>query len=1034
MKILKSQQFRVALLSSVSVAILGLSASALAAPAACIDNTTSNTHFRVDYPQQQITVSPGIQNVAIDASTAGNTLQDWSGNTIGTIPAFDSKHMLVINSDSGSMSVAPADPKCGTAPSPTPGPGPGPSPAQDKYSFQVKLPQAAGTDKLTATIIPLDSNGQQVKDQNGKPITFSAAGNNVTSVEHICGTWSPVQSLYLSTSTCTTTPQWLNKLSAQPTQVAVTVADTNDNPTNAYFKVLGTAQPAKLGGAIAVAAQGSPHTVNFQANQAGEKTQFTFSYLNDQGVSQFSAPFTLDFTQNQTESVALSFPTNSAQYKLSNGIVLTSFKNVKAASDDITTSTTQVPLTISEVSLPASLHVKSWPNYMAMGSVTAFHNIPTLNKRSFDDAIFKYAGFNGAGDAGVAPLTVWKKAQATVNTSNLAVALSARYGHPVVPVLVVYTTNASGGSKADAHKDLDDLTTLSYHYGYLALVANYLEKNPDPLFKNTYGSIVLNPDYLGEAHKDNLYDGVHPQVKQGLTDAFNYLATNGIITKAQAATYISQIPSSFGNDFKSYNQSLNWLVNTIAPHVSFGYADNVWAGDSAGHGWLHTAYQDPSQVTSHTNSEIAFLKSSGAYGNSQANLNPTYIAFDKYERNTISPSDHSVGGPYYYNANDWTVYMQYVGGISKAFDNKPVMLFQTPGAHLKTQGDTSTEEYGATAPDYILGNKALMNNDLASELSSDFANVLKQNAVPSNFNFPKAGANFLDYTEAKPTALTYDNYQNEQANTVWGKGHIEDMLRDNIFCIMWGGGSTTSISSESQDDGGYLNNALGDYMKGGAYTLTTGKVDASYSVSFKPTITPVNSDDQQLQTADKPVQMTFTVKQKGQYYSTFESTTADPFPLSAQLQVVLPSSLAADSANAYADWGSHKVIMGISGQNLPSQVTVGIKTGSAPAPTPGPGPKPHGGATAFKFTGATLFHNGSPVTGSFNYGCTPVDILGEYVPTATCTVTTSGADHIATVKNGSGTAVAKIILTALPQGLPANAYIPGIGQSADQTL
>ncbi|ODN43709.1 hypothetical protein [Piscirickettsia litoralis] len=86
-----------------------------------------------------------------------------------------------------------------------------------------------------------------------------------------------------------------------------------------------------------------------------------------------------------------------------------------------------------------------WPNYVAMGSVDDFTNTDQIGQRGTADAIFKYAGFDGAGDNGKDPYDIfYKQAKAVIRTVDAAKQLSTA-NKPVVPVVVVYTTNASGG-------------------------------------------------------------------------------------------------------------------------------------------------------------------------------------------------------------------------------------------------------------------------------------------------------------------------------------------------------------------------------------------------------------------------------------------------------------------------------------------------------------------------------------------------------------------------------------------------------------
>lgn len=940
--------------------------------------------------------------------------------------------------------------------SPTPGPSPAPSPSAKQNSFEINMPGGNSTDasiQAFATVTPLDANGHAIADASGKSIAFSLSKHQFNKKQYICGVWYPNKTIQISATPCSTAPPD----GLKPSALSVTAAVINDKANQASFKLYKSPASSPLNKPILLSAEGNTHSVMAQVNQPNTKVAYTITYKDPKTGASFSAPFIFDFTQGTTEHVDFSLP-EGAKYTLTNGNVLTAFKNVKEKTQLINSSTTTLSISVSDVILPANLHIPGWPNYMAMGSVTDFNNVPLLQKRSFTDTIFKYAGNDGAGDAGKDPYSLFNTQKSVIKTDHIAIALGAIYGHPVVPTMVVYTSNASGGDKAAAQADLDNLTTLTDHYGYLAMVAHFFETHPDPNFNSTYGSIVLNPDYLGEAHKDAMYDGVKPPVEQGLTHAFNYLAKKGVISANQAKQYIAEARKKrFANTFKGYNQSINWLVNEIAPHVSFGWSDNIWSGTD--HYWVHQSYHNPALLTQHVNSEAKFLRHSGAYGNKDTSLNPTYIAFDKYERDTIDPGK-SVLGPYFYNDNDWSVYMQFVGDISRHFNNKPVMLFQTPGAHMKTIQDTSSEPLGATAPDYILGNKGLQNGQsLAKALTPSFLTAMKKTTVDNSEDFPSVSgkpSTFDVYAAAQPTALTFDNYTNKTKHSIWGYGHIEDMLRDNVFAVLWGGGSTTSIAGP-EDDGGYLNSLIGHYMKhgsytsnmSGAYTLTKGTIDANYQVDFNPVITPVKSNELFSQSgssssaATKSVTKTLSFTQDsgaGKWYAQYTSTAPIPKGYSS-VSLVDPSQLPANASHSIWSSGS-SVSVGISATSagkLPatlSNITVMLASGKSPAPAPKPGPKPgpHGDSGKFSFTPATLSHQGvKDNNATFKYRCTPVDSLGQYVPSATCTIKNTGNKLVATFKAGKD-AVSKVILTAIPQGLPDNAYVPGLEQSAVESV
>ncbi|PHQ81617.1 MAG: hypothetical protein COB66_01795 [Coxiella sp. (in: Bacteria)] len=92
-----------------------------------------------------------------------------------------------------------------------------------------------------------------------------------------------------------------------------------------------------------------------------------------------------------------------------------------------------------------------------------------------------------------------------------------------------------------------------------------------------------------------------------------------------------------------------------------------------------------------------------------------------------------------------------------------------------------------------------------------------------------------------------------------------------------------------------------------------------------------------------PTQITFTQKSTSSYVT----STADPFALSATLHVTLPSTAPkGSSATAWADWASKTIDMSYTaayGTPQPKTITVGISSATPkppPSPTPPPGPTP----------------------------------------------------------------------------------------------
>lgn|GEM_PF-3422259 len=450
---------------------------------------------------------------------------------------------------------------------------------------------------------------------------------------------------------------------------------------------------------------------------------------------------------------------------------------------------------------------KGWPNYVASGAVDDFGTNTTLGitQRKTADAIFKYAGNDGGGDNGADAYNLfYTKAKAVIRTVAAAQTFSKQFGYPVRPIAVVYTTNASGGDQKEAEAQVSQLDLLEKHLDFLAITALYLEKNP--VATGVYGSIVLNPDTYGEGHKDNYYQDTVSPTHSGLTNMVHYLQGYNLITSSQAATMQTSINQLFATDtgsFKTYNQALNWIMHTLGPDVTYGMADNVWAGDASGHAWLHNSTMQT--ITQHATSEANYLIDNGVYGNSNDIGNPSFIAFDKYERNTFVKSNKPLG-VYFYNNNDWGTYINYVSETANQIaaaehapnNILPIMLFQIPGGHIPAT-DENNWQYGATGPDYFLGDQKVCNGTDNQGATESLNNPLTSDFGQTNVTTYQT---YLKYMMAPEHFNSYNQTANLANHCLMG-GHTADLITNHIFAILWGGGSTTSIAGP-QDDGGYL--------------------------------------------------------------------------------------------------------------------------------------------------------------------------------------------------------------------------------------
>jgi len=482
--------------------------------------------------------------------------------------------------------------------------------------------------------------------------------------------------------------------------------------------------------------------------------------------------------------------------------------------------------------------VRGWPNYIAMGGVTDsnHNNDATFADRPLD-AIFKYAGDGGNGDPGRITFPIY-----TINTISQAQNLSAVFNRRVMPVMVVYTSEMSGGTN---FKDFDYSNDyLTMHFINLMLESSIMQSyktdsNPYP------GSIVLNPDLLGMVQQQNLWtsSGTGPlnttliEVNRAVQKA-NWFANtrhdwNIILSSGSSITVTQKTPLEFiiyvrngelrsqgvyspwdiktqwetaaqnllakapadlnenlpvfENNFKGWIQATNWIIKYFGPDITFGWQSNVWSTGSSH--WIHKDLSAQQIATSYSGPVADLWDDIRVYNGI---YRPDFVVFDKYEMDAAA----AAGIGYLWNQRDLNNYLVFAKSISDRLDNSPIMLWQIPGGHLqRVSNDVDTREsHGSTEPDYFFGD---------SELKPDLSNVqpyILNLALPQN----------IYGTASVKTYLTQNNQD-------WTTGHMALAKDSRVFSILWGGGSTTSIGKVGADDNGWLAAKIADYYKNPTY-------------------------------------------------------------------------------------------------------------------------------------------------------------------------------------------------------------------------
>jgi hypothetical protein len=430
-----------------------------------------------------------------------------------------------------------------------------------------------------------------------------------------------------------------------------------------------------------------------------------------------------------------------------------------------------------------ALQVKGWPNYLAHGGVTV--NAAETVSRYRDvpvSALFKYDGFDGGGDP-IPAAEVDTNGDGFLDYDSLPIhktvplvrEIEKEAGRPVMPVMVVYTANASGGS---AVSDLQNSQRLRNHFGNFITqcLAAQSYKDSDHAVPATF---VLNPDFLGAMQQE-------PYGYTGVRQA------NSVDVNVQLAAAINALPELpgmssptlpvFSNDLYGYVQAINYIVRQFAPDVAFGWQTNVWATGTAD--WLLKADADP---VAHGAAIASFIDELGVYSGDYA---PDFIAFDKFERDCFSPDALAHYG---WNATCWLHYLGMVKQAAKEL-HKPAMLWQIPGGHMPTTEEGSSK---MAATHFASGGSFFMGD---SHIGKDI-NVITSELLDMPVNSTTYGVSSVG------------DFLRRDSGYDWGQMQALNLPDYNVFAVLWGGGSTVSITTihSNGEDGGWLAEKMCEY-------------------------------------------------------------------------------------------------------------------------------------------------------------------------------------------------------------------------------
>ena len=420
-----------------------------------------------------------------------------------------------------------------------------------------------------------------------------------------------------------------------------------------------------------------------------------------------------------------------------------------------------------------NLNVRGFPSFLSFGGRA---DLTPGNQADFGAAhassIFMYAGIDGAGDSG----HYLSNDSATTRTIALARAVESQIGdgNPVLPVLISYTCNLSGG---DTGRVLRDTEGLAHSFANLILsldLANQAidEQHPVP------AGFIVNPDFIGTCQLENLSPDYSMPVRKPLQTALDHWRVG------------ADIPDSINDTLRGYVLAVNWLVGTVGPAVTFGWQVSLWGVGSST--WVYETSEDPASIAKQI---ASYAMSLGIF---DGDHRPYFLAVDHYEADDFTQRAYING--YCYGPREWDRFFDFCGALSKDL-KAPVMPWQIPASRTPTVHDVVNDDFDGqhwgTGGSYILGDPAI---------NSDYHNVNPKILGLNLSANPWRGTTAEDvFQHAEPFDLTNPAYL---AKRFVGLG---------IFAVQLGGGSTTGIVESIGNPEPWVREKLAAYMKHPVY-------------------------------------------------------------------------------------------------------------------------------------------------------------------------------------------------------------------------
>ena len=427
-----------------------------------------------------------------------------------------------------------------------------------------------------------------------------------------------------------------------------------------------------------------------------------------------------------------------------------------------------------------NLKVPGFPNFLSFGGcTTADINQYTDFKSARASSVFKYAGEGGDGDPG----KYLKEDLATINTIKLADKVGKELNKQVLPVMISYTCNFSGGGTGN----LGDPDQLAHSFGNLILSLTDANKTIKGLKDSSVVAIgyVVNPDFLGECQKYQ----PDPSAPKGLSPDFPVKVCEALTKALQKREISLDIPTSIKDTLSGYVLAVNWLLRTIPSTlnfvfpVTFGWQVNLWGSGSAI--WIYDVPEDPkNDPATVAQTTVNYINSLSLYNDP---YRPDFLAVDRYERDDFTTE----AGDYRFGPHEWPRYFDFCEAFSMSL-KVPIMPWQIPSSHTPLFEDSVTDfdvQHWGTGGSYILGDEGL---------GSDYHNA-NPIILAMQFNRPLV-----------PYKTVEDLFTRQAFD--WSKPAYHDFPLRGIFAVLLGGGSTTGIVSSIGNPGPFARDRLHAYM------------------------------------------------------------------------------------------------------------------------------------------------------------------------------------------------------------------------------